>query len=67
MVLVIVVVPACHAHYHFFRLIVMFFCIRNALAKAPKSAVLAGAPGIAEAEARVYHGLILICQFILSY
>jgi len=41
----------------------MFLCIRNALAKALKSAVLAGAPGIAEAEAeaRVYHGLILVC------
>ncbi|KAL3572405.1 hypothetical protein D5086_026309 [Populus alba] len=35
----------------------------NALAKAPKSAVLAGAPGIAEAEARVYHGEVVIMVY----
>jgi len=37
----------------------MVCSIRSAVAKAQKSQVLAGAP--AEAEARVYHGLILVC------
>jgi hypothetical protein len=39
----------------------MFRSIRSAVAKAQKSQVLAGAPAEAEAEARVDHGLILVC------
>ncbi|KAJ6940958.1 hypothetical protein NC651_006924 [Populus alba x Populus x berolinensis] len=46
------------------RLTLMFLSIRSAVAKAQKSQVLAGAP--AEAEARVYHGDVMILALTMD-
>lgn len=61
----------CHCTHDisfFFGLILMTCSVRSAQVKAPKSAVLAGVQVAAEAGARVYPGLILVCYyFLLSY
>ncbi|KAJ7008302.1 hypothetical protein NC653_007096 [Populus alba x Populus x berolinensis] len=58
--------PVQDQDLHFHLLILMFRSIRSAVAKAQKSQVLAGAPAEAEAEARVYHGDVMILALTMD-